>query len=63
MYVVRYTKFSISRRPVTHEYSCVTGRYNPEKLPRIFFPSGLPNEMVAIPAAANNAVSYIIYII
>eukprot|EP01047_Picozoa_sp_COSAG01_P003116 COSAG01_NODE_90_length_27307_cov_734.166458_1_plen_165_part_10 len=30
-----------------------------EKLPRIFFPPGLPNEMVTIPAAANNAMSYI----
>jgi hypothetical protein len=30
-----------------------------EKPPRIFFPPGLPNEMVTIPAAANNAISYI----
>eukprot|EP01047_Picozoa_sp_COSAG01_P115828 COSAG01_NODE_44490_length_408_cov_2.564263_1_plen_61_part_00 len=30
-----------------------------EKPPRIFFPSGLLNEMVTIPMAANNAISYI----
>ena len=33
--------------------------YHLEKPPRIFFLSGLPNEMVTIPAAANNAISYI----
>jgi hypothetical protein len=30
-----------------------------EKPPRIFFPSGLLNEMVTIPTAANNAIPYI----
>jgi hypothetical protein len=33
--------------------------YHLEKLPRIFLPPGLSNEMVTIPAAANNAISYI----
>jgi hypothetical protein len=30
-----------------------------EKPPRIFFPPGLPNEMVTVYAAANDAISYI----
>ena len=33
-----------------------------EKPPRFFFLSGLPNEMVTILAAANNAISYILRI-
>ena len=33
--------------------------YHLEKPPRIFFPPGLPNEMVTIPAAANKTISYI----
>jgi hypothetical protein len=30
-----------------------------DKPPRIFFPSGLLNEMATTPVAANNAISYI----